>query len=146
MSACLHVCTVHTVHLTAILFLLARSPLYSHISASLQGLTTIRACERQDAFIAYFHAYQNEQSKGWSVFLMTSRWFGIRIDTISAIFVGIVAFSAIPLTGRESGTLCRTSSSMSLPLKCFSGSITGRIRSLAGAFVWDVIRVCCPVE
>ena len=80
---------------------LARSPLYSHISATLQGLTTIRACEREHASIAYFHAYQDEQTKGWLHYLIANRWFGMRIDLISSLFITIVSFSAIPLAGGE---------------------------------------------
>ena len=80
---------------------LARSPLYSHISATLQGLTTIRACEREQASIAYFHAYQDEQTKGWLHYLNANRWFGMRIDLISSLFVTAVSFSAIPLAGGE---------------------------------------------
>ena len=80
---------------------LARSPLYSHISATLQGLTTIRACEREHASIAYFHAYQDEQTKGWHHYLIANRWFGMRIDLISSLFISIVSFSAIPLAGGE---------------------------------------------
>ena len=77
----------------------ARSPLYSHISATLQGLTTIRACEREHASIAYFHAYQDEQTKGWLHYLNANRWFGMRIDLVSSLFVTAVSFSAIPLAG-----------------------------------------------
>ena len=84
-----------------LLLYLARSPLYSHISATLQGLTTIRACEREQASVTYFHAYQDEQTKGWLHYLNSNRWFGMRIDLISSLFVTAVSFSAIPLAGGE---------------------------------------------
>jgi ATP-binding cassette subfamily C (CFTR/MRP) protein 4 len=75
----------------------SRSPLFSHITATLQGLTTIRACERQDASVEYFHAYQDEQTKGWIIFLHASRWFGLRLDLISSFFIIVVVFLSIPL-------------------------------------------------
>ena len=79
----------------------ARSPLFSHITATLQGLTTIRACERQEASVEYFHAYQDEQTKGWVTFLHAARWFGLRIDLVSSVFITTVVFLAIPLVNSE---------------------------------------------
>ncbi|XP_065914062.1 ATP-binding cassette sub-family C member 4-like isoform X2 [Dysidea avara] len=76
---------------------IARSPLYSHISATVQGLTTIRSYKEQRKFVNKLHFYQNEHSKGWYAKLATSRWFGLRIDLIGAFFVTAVMFSSIPL-------------------------------------------------
>ena len=83
----------------------ARSPLFSHITATLQGLPTIRACERQNASIEYFHAYQDEQTKGWSTYINATRWLGLRVDFISALFITLVMFLAIPLTDSKYFTL-----------------------------------------
>ena len=77
----------------------ARSPLFSHISETIQGLATIRACERQKASVAYFHAYQDEQSKGWHTYIAASRWFAVRVDLISSFFIGIVAVSGVAAAG-----------------------------------------------
>ena len=79
----------------------ARSPLFSHITATLQGLTTIKACGRQDASMEYFHAYQDEQSKGWCGYICASRWLGLRIDLVSSVFIAAVVFMAIPLASSE---------------------------------------------
>lgn len=80
---------------------LARSPLYSHISASLQGLTTIRAFGKESSFLDQFHHYQNEHSKGWYLYVATSRWFGMRIDFFAATYLTIVSFVAVPLASCE---------------------------------------------
>ncbi|XP_065895722.1 ATP-binding cassette sub-family C member 4-like [Dysidea avara] len=76
---------------------LARSPLYSHISSTIQGLSTIRAYKEEEKFSKDLHCYLDEHTKGWYLYIATNRWFGMRIDLISAIFLAIVTFSAIPL-------------------------------------------------
>ncbi|XP_065897567.1 ATP-binding cassette sub-family C member 4-like isoform X2 [Dysidea avara] len=76
---------------------IARSPLYSHISATVQGLTTIRAYKEQNRFVNKLHFYQNEHSKGWHVKIAISRWFGLRVDTIGGLFIVVVMFASIPL-------------------------------------------------
>ena len=42
--------------------------------------------------------YQNQHSQGWYLYLATSRWFGMRIEFVSAMFLATVAFSSIPLS------------------------------------------------
>ena len=83
-------------------FVTARSPLYSHISATIQGLTTIRSYNEQRKFVHKLHYYQNEHSKGWYAKIVSTRWFGLRIDFIGAFFITAVMFSSIPLADSES--------------------------------------------
>jgi ATP-binding cassette subfamily C (CFTR/MRP) protein 4 len=77
----------------------ARSPLYSHISTTLQGLPTIRSFHQEDAALKYLYRFQNEHSQGWYLYLVSTRWFGMRIDFVSGVFLATVAFSSIPLAG-----------------------------------------------
>ncbi|XP_065887047.1 ATP-binding cassette sub-family C member 4-like isoform X2 [Dysidea avara] len=77
---------------------IARSPLYSHISATVNGLTTIRAYKEQNKFVNKLHYYQNEHSKSWHIKIAISPWFGLRVDTIGGLFVAVVMFASIPLT------------------------------------------------
>ncbi|MDA8002384.1 MAG: hypothetical protein MPL62_13990, partial [Alphaproteobacteria bacterium] len=57
-----------------------------------------------------FHAYQDEQTRGWSVYLMANRWLAVRVDFIIGVFVAILTLSAIPLASSEyfnsRSTLC----------------------------------------
>ena len=76
----------------------ARSPVYSHISATIQGLSTIRAYKEQIRFLNNFHFYQNEHTKGWYTKLTTTRWFGIRLDMFGAVFITSLVFTSIPLS------------------------------------------------
>uniref|UniRef100_A0A4W6DMY3 ATP-binding cassette, sub-family C (CFTR/MRP), member 4 n=1 Tax=Lates calcarifer TaxID=8187 RepID=A0A4W6DMY3_LATCA len=67
-----------------------RSPVFSHLSSSLQGLWTIRAFGAEERFQKAFDAHQDLHSAAWFLFLTTSRWFAVRLDGICSIFVTIV--------------------------------------------------------
>ncbi|KAM8873545.1 ATP-binding cassette sub-family C member 4-like isoform 1-T1 [Synchiropus picturatus] len=72
-----------------------RSPVFSHLSSSLQGLWTIRAFGAQQRLQRDFDAYQDAHSEVWFLFLMTSRWFALRLDTICSIFITIATLGCI---------------------------------------------------
>ncbi|XP_044865818.1 ATP-binding cassette sub-family C member 4 isoform X4 [Mauremys mutica] len=74
-----------------------RSPVFSHLSTSLQGLWTIRAFKAEQRFQELFDAHQDLHSEAWFLFLTTSRWFAVRLDAICAIFVIVVAFGSLLL-------------------------------------------------
>ncbi|XP_040004306.1 multidrug resistance-associated protein 4-like isoform X2 [Xiphias gladius] len=83
-----------------------RSPVFSHLSSSLQGLSTIRAFKVQQRFQQMFDEYQNLHSEAWFLFLTTSRWFAVRLDGICSIFVTISAFGCLYLReGLEPGAV-----------------------------------------
>uniref|UniRef100_A0A3B3WBR7 ATP binding cassette subfamily C member 4 n=1 Tax=Poecilia mexicana TaxID=48701 RepID=A0A3B3WBR7_9TELE len=72
-----------------------RSPVFSHLSSSLQGLSTIRAFRVQHQFQQMFDKYQDLHSEAWFLFLTTSRWFAVRLDGICCIFVTMTAFGCL---------------------------------------------------
>uniref|UniRef100_A0A8C6VHL5 Multidrug resistance-associated protein 4 n=1 Tax=Naja naja TaxID=35670 RepID=A0A8C6VHL5_NAJNA len=74
-----------------------RSPVFSHLSSSLQGLWTIRAFQAQQRFQELFDAHQDLHTEAWFLFLTTSRWFAVRLDAICAIFVIVMAFGSLLL-------------------------------------------------
>ncbi|XP_041806324.1 ATP-binding cassette sub-family C member 4-like [Chelmon rostratus] len=83
-----------------------RSPVFSHLSSSLQGLSTIRAFKVQQRFQQMFDEYQNLHSEAWFLFLSTSRWFAVRLDGICSVFVSITAFGCLYLRdGLEPGAV-----------------------------------------
>ena len=73
----------------------ARSPVYSHLSATVNGLHTIRSFGAEEAFTADFYKHQDLHSEAWFLFLSTSRWFAIRLDWLCALFVSSVAFCSV---------------------------------------------------
>uniref|UniRef100_A0A671UTP6 Multidrug resistance-associated protein 4-like n=1 Tax=Sparus aurata TaxID=8175 RepID=A0A671UTP6_SPAAU len=74
-----------------------RSPVFSHLSSSLQGLWTIRAFGAEQRFQKMFDAHQDLHSESWFLFLTTSRWFALRLDGICSIFVTITTFGCLLL-------------------------------------------------
>uniref|UniRef100_A0A4W5NGB9 ATP-binding cassette, sub-family C (CFTR/MRP), member 4 n=1 Tax=Hucho hucho TaxID=62062 RepID=A0A4W5NGB9_9TELE len=84
----------------------ARSPVFSHLSSSLQGLWTIRAFRAEERFQNTFDAYQDLHSESWFLFLVTSRWFAVRLDGMCAVFVTITAFGCLLLRDQmEAGSV-----------------------------------------
>ncbi|XP_045018385.1 ATP-binding cassette sub-family C member 4 isoform X6 [Bubalus bubalis] len=74
-----------------------RSPVFSHLASSLQGLWTIRAYKAEQKFQELFDAHQDLHSEAWFLVLTTSRWLAVYLDVICAIFVTLVAFGALIL-------------------------------------------------
>ncbi|KAB0345164.1 hypothetical protein FD754_022090 [Muntiacus muntjak] len=74
-----------------------RSPVFSHLAASLRGLWTIRAYKAEQRFQELFDSHQDLHSEAWFLLLMTSRWLAVYLDVICAIFVTVVAFGALIL-------------------------------------------------
>ncbi|KAM4699820.1 ATP-binding cassette sub-family C member 4 [Discoglossus pictus] len=74
-----------------------RSPVFSHLSSSLQGLWTIRACKAEGRFQEIFDTHQDLHSEAWFLFLTTSRWLAVRLDAICALFVIAIAFGSLIL-------------------------------------------------
>eukprot|EP00731_Ephydatia_muelleri_P021951 Em0014g542a len=76
---------------------IARGPIYSHLSESLLGLSTIRTFGREKAAQEYFHEYVNQHTKLCYLFIATTRWFVMRNDTLatsSPWYTGIFIYSS----------------------------------------------------
>ncbi|XP_033865352.2 ATP-binding cassette sub-family C member 4-like isoform X1 [Acipenser ruthenus] len=83
-----------------------RSPVFSHLSSSLQGLWTIRAFKAEQRFQSEFDDHQDLHSESWFLFLTTSRWFSVRLDGLCTIFVPTVAFGSLLLANElEAGNV-----------------------------------------
>uniref|UniRef100_A0A3B4WK00 Multidrug resistance-associated protein 4-like n=1 Tax=Seriola lalandi dorsalis TaxID=1841481 RepID=A0A3B4WK00_SERLL len=78
-----------------------RSPVFSHLSSSLQGLWTIRAFRAEERLRKSFDAHQDLHSEAWFLFLMTSRWFALRLDSICSLFITFTTFGCILLRDGE---------------------------------------------
>ncbi|KAF9200744.1 hypothetical protein BGZ49_009020, partial [Haplosporangium sp. Z 27] len=74
----------------------SRSPLYQHFSESLNGVSTIRC---QNGLVSQFITENEKRSDGLvqstNLFLLTSRWLTIRIQTLCAAMVFLTAALAV---------------------------------------------------
>lgn len=74
-----------------------RSPVYAFFSATLSGLTTVRAFGAEEAMRNRFIAAMNINNRATFSFLYLNRWFGYRLDLISQTIVIGVCLSAASL-------------------------------------------------
>ncbi|XP_058446019.1 ATP-binding cassette sub-family C member 4-like [Malaya genurostris] len=81
---------------------ITRSPVFSHLAASLAGLPTIRAFEAQTELIREFDAHQDIHTSSFYMFITSSTAFGFALDLLCFVFVFIVVFSFLLL---ETGLL-----------------------------------------
>ncbi|KAF3857402.1 hypothetical protein F7725_009261 [Dissostichus mawsoni] len=108
-----------------------RSPVFSHLSSSLQGLWTIRAFRAEERLTKAFDAHQDLHTEAWFLFLMTSRWFALYLDSICSVFVTFVTFGCILLRdGLNAGEV---------------GLVLTYAVTLVGSFQWTV-RQSAEVE
>lgn len=75
--------------------ILARSPVFAHLNATLQGLPTIRINVAEKSLVEEFDYLQDVHSSAWFMFLYTSRAFSLWLDWITAFFIGIVTFTCV---------------------------------------------------
>ncbi|XP_068674150.1 ATP-binding cassette sub-family C member 4-like isoform X5 [Montipora foliosa] len=72
----------------------SRSPVLSQISETLDGLDTIRSRGKQQEFAEQLYRYQDTHSRAYFMVLAGTRWLGIRLDLLSGLLIGAVAFFA----------------------------------------------------
>ncbi|KAF5287552.1 hypothetical protein FQA39_LY15881 [Lamprigera yunnana] len=70
-----------------------RSPVFAHLNASLQGLTSIRAFHAEETLITEFDTLQDLHSVTWFLFISTSRAFGYWLDLVCVIYIALVTLS-----------------------------------------------------
>ncbi|XP_044268134.1 probable multidrug resistance-associated protein lethal(2)03659 [Tribolium madens] len=78
-----------------------RSPVFSHLSQSLQGLSTIRAFNAQETLRLEFDNHQDLHSSTYHMFIATSRTFAFWLDVNCILYISLVILSFLFL-GAES--------------------------------------------
>lgn len=67
-----------------------RSPIYSHITETIQGISTIKAFNKQNEFINKFNKLVDAQSSPHFLYFCSSRWLSTRTD-ILCVFISLLA-------------------------------------------------------
>ncbi|XP_067006599.2 ATP-binding cassette subfamily C member 4 [Anabrus simplex] len=86
----------------------ARSPLYSHLSDSMQGLITIRVSELQQKMSFEFDQHQNSHTSSFALLSICNRAFGLWLDCICNCFIAAVVFIPLVLGGRGTAEIALT--------------------------------------
>ncbi|XP_064615188.1 ATP-binding cassette sub-family C member 5-like [Liolophura sinensis] len=72
-----------------------RSPLISHISASVMGITTIHAYGKTAAFTEKFFDLLDTNTVPFYLFNLANRWLSVRLDMITICVTGITGFLCV---------------------------------------------------
>ncbi|XP_023210557.1 multidrug resistance-associated protein 4-like [Centruroides sculpturatus] len=107
----LHRNMLHCITRTPISFLdnnpIARSVVFSHLSVSLYGLTTIRAFKAESKFKSTFNKYQDNHTATWFIYVALSQWlhiYGGLIPAINLITTIIIINFSIEAASDDAGS------------------------------------------
>ncbi|VVC94182.1 unnamed protein product [Leptidea sinapis] len=76
---------------------ITRSPVFSHVSASMAGLATIRSSEAQEMLRIQFDEKQDVHTASWYLTIITNTAFSIYLSLISSLYVIVVAYTFLLL-------------------------------------------------
>ncbi|XP_078347301.1 ATP-binding cassette sub-family C member 4-like [Oculina patagonica] len=74
---------------------ICRSPVFSHISETLNGLDTIRTRGRQKDFVDQFYRHQDVHNQSFIMVKASGRWLGVRLDLLASLLIGAVSLAAV---------------------------------------------------
>ncbi|CAG9833829.1 unnamed protein product [Diabrotica balteata] len=72
-----------------------RSPVFTHLRATIEGLTTIRAFGAQSILTDEFDHHQDYHSGAWYMFIVSSAAFGFYLDFFCTVFLAVLTFSLL---------------------------------------------------
>ncbi|KAG9073180.1 hypothetical protein KI688_000967 [Linnemannia hyalina] len=103
----------------------SRSPIYSHLSETLDGLTSVRAFGVANKFMDEHIKTQEDNGRAFFTYLGMARWLGYRLDAVSAMFLGVTAIACVAV--RDSQEASRAGLAMSSVIS-LSGELQWAIR------------------
>ena len=78
-----------------------KSPVFSQLSSSLNGLTSIRAFKAQNMMVDEFDYHQDIHSSAWFAHIATSRWLAVYLDWIVVLYLGCCVLSFLLMPAGE---------------------------------------------
>jgi len=83
---------------------ITRSPVFTHLNATLQECTTIKAYGAQDILRNEFDKHQDLHTSAWYMYIAASSAFGFTLDILCFIFTALVTFSFLLLSEKSEGS------------------------------------------
>ncbi|XP_077301221.1 putative multidrug resistance-associated protein lethal(2)03659 [Arctopsyche grandis] len=72
---------------------ISRSPAFTHVNATMNGLDTIRSSFSQKMLIKEFDRFMDLHTSVWTMILNTNRAFALWMDIVCCLYIAIVTFS-----------------------------------------------------
>ncbi|XP_070538463.1 ATP-binding cassette sub-family C member 5-like isoform X2 [Ptychodera flava] len=107
---------------------ITRSPWFSHITATIQGLPTIHAYQSQKKFRRKFAELLDKNTVTFYLFTFCGRWAGIRLDSVAIMTTFLTGLMTVLSRGSVSPALCGLALSYSVQ---FTGQFQFCIRLAA---------------
>ncbi|XP_063223831.1 ATP-binding cassette sub-family C member 4-like [Bacillus rossius redtenbacheri] len=115
-----------------------RSPVFSHVSATFNGLATIRSAKAQDVLRKEFDSHQDLHTSAWYLTIVMMTAFGVWLDFLSNVFIGVVILNFLVVETDVFGANVGLAIAQSLIL---SGMLQYGIRQLC-----EVVNLMTAVE
>lgn len=75
--------------------------MYSHVNATLQGLSTIRVFRAQGILETEFYEHLNHNTSAWFLSITTTRAFALWLDLVCLVYIAFVTLSFLVIeTGK----------------------------------------------
>ena len=81
----------------------SRSPVYSYLTSTLQGLKVIRSYHAEKICLSDFHAYVDDHTRASYLLTILGRWAAIRFEWIACFFIASATVLAVivRIVGRQ---------------------------------------------